>query len=101
MPIVDKSIASIVIPTFNGGSRITHCLDALVEQAAGRRVEILVVNDGSTDNTADLVQRYPDVRLITQANAGPAAARNRGSACSLRDDHSLLPMMIAYRRRTG
>ncbi len=42
-------------------------------------MEIIVVNDGSTDNTVDVVERYSGVRLITQANAGPAAARNRGA----------------------
>jgi GT2 family glycosyltransferase len=46
----------------------------------GRDAEILVVNDGSTDDTVDVVKRYPGVRLINQANAGPAAARNRGAA---------------------
>jgi len=70
---------SIIIPTFNGASRIGSCLDALLQQLAGRDAEILVVNDGSTDNTADVVERYSGIRLITQANAGPAAARNRGA----------------------
>ena len=70
---------SIIIPTFNGASRIGNCLDALLEQTVGRDAEILVVNDGSTDNTAEVVARYSGVRLITQTNAGPAAARNRGA----------------------
>jgi GT2 family glycosyltransferase len=72
-------VISVIIPTFNGASRIGYCLDALIQHTAGRNVEILVVNDGSTDDTADVVQRYSGVRLITQANAGPAAARNRGA----------------------
>jgi glycosyltransferase involved in cell wall biosynthesis len=69
---------SIIIPTFNGASRIGNCLDALLKQTVGREAEILVVNDGSTDNTAQVVDRYSGIRLITQSNAGPAAARNRG-----------------------
>ena len=76
---IEASSVSIIIPTFNGASRIGHCLDALRKQTAGRSVEVLVVNDGSTDNTVDVVKRYSGVRLITQANAGPAAARNRGA----------------------
>jgi glycosyltransferase involved in cell wall biosynthesis len=71
--------ASIIIPTFNGASRIGNCLDALLEQTAGRDVEILVVNDGSTDSTVDVVRCYSAVVLINQANAGPASARNRGA----------------------
>ena len=70
---------SIIIPTFNGAFRVANCLDALLNQTARRDAEILVVNDGSTDNTSDVVARYSSVRLITQSNAGPAAARNRGA----------------------
>ncbi len=71
---------SIIIPTFNGASRINNCLDALLKQTAERDAEILVVNDGSTDNTADVVTRHAGIRLVSQANAGPAAARNRGAS---------------------
>jgi GT2 family glycosyltransferase len=70
---------SIIIPTFNGGSRVAGTLDALACQAASQNAEILVINDGSSDNTAEVVARYPKVRLINQSNAGPAAARNRGA----------------------
>src|SRR5579871_3764158 len=69
---------SIIIPTFNGASRIGNCLEALLQQTHPPETEIVVVNDGSTDNTTEVVGRYP-VRLISQANAGPAAARNRGA----------------------
>lgn len=70
---------SIIIPTFNGAARIGNCIEALLPQTADRDTEILVVNDGSTDNTVEVVGRYGSVRLITQSNAGPAAARNRGA----------------------
>jgi glycosyltransferase involved in cell wall biosynthesis len=76
---IEAKSASIIIPTFNGASRIGNCLDSLVKQTTGRDVEILVVDDGSTDNTANVVRSYSSVRIISQANAGPASARNRGA----------------------
>jgi glycosyltransferase involved in cell wall biosynthesis len=94
---IENKTASIIIPTFNGASRIGYCLDTLVKQTAGRNVEILVIDDGSTDNTANVVRNYPLVRLITQANAGPASARNRGAlaaqgAILLFTDDDCVPM---------
>lgn len=77
---IEAKSVSIIIPTFNGASRISNCLDALLKQTAGGDVEILVVNDGSTDNTAGVVTLYSGIRLISQGNAGPAAARNRGAS---------------------
>ncbi len=96
IPIGAPSV-SIIIPTFNGASRIVNCLDALRVQAAQRNAEILVVDDGSTDNTAEVIRRYPGVRLISQANAGPAAARNHGAqeahgAIILFTDDDCVPM---------
>jgi GT2 family glycosyltransferase len=74
-----SNLFSIIVPTFNGAGRIGHCLDALLRQNSNRSIEILVVNDGSTDDTAEVVSRYSGVCLINQANSGPAAARNRGA----------------------
>jgi cellulose synthase/poly-beta-1,6-N-acetylglucosamine synthase-like glycosyltransferase len=77
--VVETMSVSIIIPTFNGASRVGNCLDALLQQTVGRDAEILVVNDGSTDDTANVVASYSGVRLISQVNGGPAAARNRGA----------------------
>src|SRR6201996_3953090 len=77
--MLEPVVASIVIPTFNGRAKIGACLNALVSQARRRNVEILVVDDGSTDDTSVEVLKQADVRLITQRNAGPATARNRGA----------------------
>ena len=70
---------SVIVPAFNAGSRIGNCLEALQSQAERCDAEILVVDDGSSDNTSDVVQRYRGVRLIHQVNSGPASARNRGA----------------------
>lgn len=65
-----------VIPVFNGEQFIGEAIESVYAQT--RPVtEVIVVDDGSTDNTLDVVSRFPGVRLIRQANAGPAAARNR------------------------
>lgn len=75
-------LASVIIPTYNGGRRIVHCLNALLPQIGGREIEIIVVDDGSTDDTSTVVANYKKVRLIIQANSGPAAARNRGASAA-------------------
>lgn len=71
---------SVVIPVYNAARTLGDCLASLVRQAAPRRdIEIIVVDDGSTDRTADLVAGFPGVRLLRQSHQGPAAARNRGT----------------------
>jgi GT2 family glycosyltransferase len=77
--VAETMPVSIIIPTFNGAFRIGTCLDALLKHGARADMQILVVNDGSTDNTPDVVAHYSGVSLINQENAGPAAARNRGA----------------------
>ena len=83
---IEAKSASIVIPTFNGASRIGNCLDSLVKQTAGRNVEILVVDDGSTDDTADVVRGYSSVRLITQIKCWPCSGPESWGAGGARED---------------
>lgn len=71
--------ASVIIPTFNGASRIARCLESVAEQAALHDAEILVVDDGSVDSIEAVVRAFPAVRMISQSNRGPAAARNLGA----------------------
>lgn len=69
---------SVIVPAFNSGRTLPLCLEALERQDLDRgRFEIIVVDDGSTDNTSELVQRF-DVRYVFQDNRGPASARNAG-----------------------
>jgi Glycosyl transferase family 2 len=76
-----ESRVSVVVPLYNKAPYIERCLDSILSQTVGD-LEVIVVNDGSTDGGEEVVRRCRDdrVRLITQANSGPGAARNRGAA---------------------
>lgn len=79
----DGQLVSVVIPAFNAADTIDATLRSVRAQSH-RRLEILVVDDGSTDNTAAIVEAHAQldgrIRLVRQQNAGVAAARNRGIA---------------------
>ena len=69
---------SVIIPAYNAAAWIGRAIDSVLYQTLAAD-EIIVVDDGSTDATADWVRRYGDrVVLIQQANAGVSAARNAG-----------------------
>ncbi len=67
---------SVVIPAYNSAKFIGETIQSILNQTE-KPLEIIVVNDGSIDNTAEVVSQYP-VRLINQKNQGVSAARNRG-----------------------
>jgi len=70
--------ASIIIPTYNRAHMIVECLDSVLNQTY-RDFEVIVVDDGSTDNTEDVLKPYLDrITYIKQENQGNAAARNTG-----------------------
>lgn len=69
---------TIVIPAYNAEAVLARCIEACLAQEYGGRVEVVVVDDGSTDGTAQLAAPYP-VRYLRQTNRGPAAARNAGA----------------------
>lgn len=69
---------SVVVPLYNGEEYVREAIDSLLQHADGL-LEILVVDDGSTDNGAAMVADFGGpVRLIQQSNSGVSAARNRG-----------------------
>ncbi|HEY63971.1 MAG TPA: glycosyltransferase [Caldilineae bacterium] len=74
---------SVVIPTYNRWAQLRCSLTAVLRQTYSN-YEVIVVDDGSTDNTGEMIQRvFPQVRYVRQdANRGPAAARNRGIAAA-------------------
>lgn len=71
--------AAIIIPHFNDVTRLMRCLETLAPQLDAR-CELVVVDNGSTDDLAPVRAAYPDLRIVTEAKKGAAEARNRGVA---------------------
>lgn len=67
---------SVVVPTYNQADYIAETLQSLVDQTV-IPLEVIVVNDGSTDKTAEVLKEFP-FKVVTQVNKGLASARNTG-----------------------
>jgi glycosyltransferase involved in cell wall biosynthesis len=73
-----KPTVSVIIPTYNRAELISKTIENVFQQTY-KDFEIIVVDDGSTDNTIEKLSTWGDrIRVIRQANAGPSAARNHG-----------------------
>jgi glycosyltransferase involved in cell wall biosynthesis len=91
-----------VIPLYNNSDTIGEAIQSVISQTFPVQ-EIIVVDDGSTDGSADLVsEQFPDVRLVRQTNQGPASARNHGAQLAESDwiafldaDDAWLPHKLA------
>ncbi|NPC93237.1 glycosyltransferase family 2 protein [Bacillus sp. WMMC1349] len=74
-----KPIVSIIIPVYNGEKYLRNCLNSVVRQTLSS-IEVLVVDDGSTDSTHNIIRNFTaaDSRIVPiyQSNQGPATARN-------------------------
>lgn len=78
MDSVTDPLVSVIIPAYNAERYVAEAIDSVLAQTYPSR-EIIVVDDGSTDRTAEIVTGYGEaVRLVRQRNKGPAAARNTG-----------------------
>ena len=78
---MDHEIVSVIMPAFNSEVYISEAIQSVVQQTYPH-LELIVVDDGSTDKTREIVDGYmrgdSRIRYIHQKNSGPAAARNRG-----------------------
>lgn len=72
---------SVIIPAFNSSAYISDCIESVVSQDLGEK-EIIVVDDGSTDDTYELASVFPNVVVKRQQRKGACAARNCGFSCS-------------------
>src|SRR5262245_56603663 len=98
-------LVSVIIPCYNQGRFLAEAIESIMVQVLPD-VEIIVVNDGSTDNTAEVAAHYPQVRYIYQQNQGLAAARNTGLRHStgrylvfLDADDRLLPEALIHNQK--
>ena len=73
----NADLVSVVIPCYKLAHFLGDAIESVLRQSYPHR-EIIVVNDGSPDNTAEVSARYPEVRYIRQENQGVAEARNTG-----------------------
>jgi glycosyltransferase involved in cell wall biosynthesis len=74
-----NDLISIIINVYNGEKYINKCLDSVINQTY-KNIEILIINDGSTDNTLKICKSYKDkrIRIITTPNEGLSISRNTG-----------------------
>lgn len=76
-----KNMVSIITPCYNGSRFISQTIDSVLAQS-WRRWEMIIVDDGSTDHSAEIIEKYSGkdrrIKYVYQENAGSAAARNRG-----------------------
>ncbi len=73
----ESGLVSVIIPCYNQAHFLDEAIESVLTQSYPNR-EIIVVDDGSTDNTAEVARRYSIVSYVYRENAGPSAARNAG-----------------------
>lgn len=77
----NNPLISVVVPIYNTSKHLPRCLNSIINQTY-KNLEIICINDGSTDNSANVLKQYakkdPRIKIITQKNQGLSAARNTG-----------------------
>ena len=85
---MNQPLITVILPVYNSERYIAKALDSVFDQTY-RPLDVVVINDGSTDKTASVVSQYQQgelpLRYFYQPNAGPAASRNRGVALAQGD----------------
>ena len=76
-----RPLVSVIIPTYNRGWALGEAIESVLAQEY-TNFELIVVNDGSTDDTRDILAGYEGITVLEQSNQGVSAARNNGVNCS-------------------
>lgn len=79
-----KLSVSAILVAYNGATYLERALDCVYSQSRTPD-EVILVDDGSTDNTAEVAKKYPSIRYVRQENAGPSSARNHGVRLAVGD----------------
>jgi glycosyltransferase involved in cell wall biosynthesis len=102
---LEAPLVSVIIPCYNHGQYLADGINSVLEQTWSP-IEIIVVDDGSVDNTRAVAEQFPSVKYVYQTNQGLSAARNTGTRHSsgeflsfLDADDWLYPEGIAYNVR--
>ncbi|MDE2222744.1 MAG: glycosyltransferase family 2 protein [Candidatus Omnitrophica bacterium] len=80
----DNPTVSVIIPAYNAAAFIAQTIESVLAQTY-KNIEVIAVDDGSTDNTRQVTAQYKSVRYIYKKNGGPASARNTGIETSKGD----------------
>ncbi len=83
-PLPATPFVSVIVCSYNGGRTLAACLDSL-GKIDYPHYEVVLVDDGSTDDTREIAARFPDVRYVRQENRGLSVARNHGAAVARGD----------------
>lgn len=78
---MDSILVSIIVPMYNSEQTISRCIESVLAQSY-EKLELILIDDGSTDRTEDVCRLYADrdprISILSQKNSGPSAARNKG-----------------------
>lgn len=77
---MNKSLISVIIPVYNVEDYLVECIDSVLNQTY-ENIEIIIINDGSTDSSYKILKKYSsydNIRILSQENSGQSVARNNG-----------------------
>ena len=93
----NNPLVSVILPVYNGERYLAEAIESVLAQTY-RPVELIVVDDGSTDGTAEIAESYSGVRYLHQPNQGNGRARNAGLKAAQKD---LIAAGLSRRKRKG